>query len=207
MAGTVRCCHSNRYGVRMDHEPEPRFRTCWSRRAPTIDLQTRAVYDVAYAIKNQDFRKILRMIAQRTPIFWLAFLLTGLCSSEQAAKAALKPGQPVTAVWSNETHLDLFSTNGVGEVVSTYWDGGCGWQPWFPIHPEVKMQPGATVSALWTDDRAHLDLFVTGTDGAVWSISWEAQRGWQKMVSHSSRDQDAAWRDGLSVVDSRPNAS
>ena len=122
------------------------------------------------------------MIAQRTPIIWLAFLLTIVCSSEQAAQAALKPGQPVTAVWSSATHLDLFATNGAGEVVSTYWDGGCGWQPWFPIHPEVKMQPGAAVSALWTDDRTRLDLFVTGTDGAVWSISWEAQRGWQKWL-------------------------
>ncbi|MGH3478495.1 MAG: hypothetical protein ACRDQD_16865, partial [Nocardioidaceae bacterium] len=52
-----------------------------------------------------------------------------------------------------------------------------GWVNWFSIHPEIKMQPGATVTALWSNPR-HLDLFGTGTDGAVWSTWWQADTGW-----------------------------
>src|SRR6476659_1864864 len=42
---------------------------------------------------------------------------------------------------------------------------------WCVTRPEVKMQPGSTVTALWHGDD-HLDLFATGTDGAVWSTWW-----------------------------------
>src|SRR5260370_14617204 len=46
------------------------------------------------------------------------------------------------------------------------------------MHHEVKMQPGAMVTALVPRD-GHIDLFATGTDGAVWSTWWEAPFGWQ----------------------------
>ena len=101
-------------------------------------------------------------------------------STAHIAQATLKPWQTISAAWSNATHVDLFATNASGEVVSTWWDGGCRWQPWFLIHPEVKMQPGATVTAIWRSNHTHLDLFVTGTDGAVESTWWEGQPGWQK---------------------------
>jgi len=51
------------------------------------------------------------------------------------------------------------------------------WQSWFEIRPEIKMQPGATVTAVWREQ--HLDLFATGTDGAVWSTWWEPNKDWQ----------------------------
>ncbi len=92
----------------------------------------------------------------------------------------MQPGATVSALWrSSETHLDLFATGTDGAVWSTWWEGTPGWQPWFLIHPEVKMQPGASVSALWRSNDTHLDLFATGTDGAVWSSFWESQPGWQ----------------------------
>jgi hypothetical protein len=47
--------------------------------------------------------------------------------------------------------------------------------PWF--HPEVTMQPGAAVTALWRGD-GHLNLFTTGTDGAVWSAWWKPGPSW-----------------------------
>jgi len=56
---------------------------------------------------------------------------------------------------------------------------GADWQPWFLIRPEIKMQAGATVTALWSNNQTHLDLFVTGTDGAVWSTWWEPGKDWQ----------------------------
>jgi hypothetical protein len=40
------------------------------------------------------------------------------------------------------------------------------------------MQPGAPVAAL-NPRQDHIDLFVTGTDGAVWSTWWEPSPNWQ----------------------------
>ncbi len=92
----------------------------------------------------------------------------------------MQPGATVTALWrSNDTHLDLFATGTDGAVWSTWWEASPGWQHWFLINPQVKMQPGATVTALWRSNDTHLDLFATGTDGAVWSTWWEATPGWQ----------------------------
>src|SRR5438067_3572997 len=53
------------------------------------------------------------------------------------------------------------------------------WQSWFLIHPAIKMQAGATVTAVWREPGKHLDLFATGSDGAVWSISWNNKVGWR----------------------------
>jgi hypothetical protein len=91
----------------------------------------------------------------------------------------MQPGATVTALWrSNDTHLDLFATGNDGAVWSTSWEAARGWSAWFLVHNEVKMQPGATVTALWRSNDTHLDLFATGNDGAVWSIWWEATVGW-----------------------------
>src|SRR5207248_7788496 len=56
-----------------------------------------------------------------------------------------------------------------------------GWRPegWLLIHAEIKMQPGATATAVWREPGKHLDLFATGSDGAVWSISWNNTVGWR----------------------------
>jgi hypothetical protein len=101
----------------------------------------------------------------------------------------MQPGAAVSALWrSNETHLDLFVTGPDGAVWSTFWESNGGWRPWFLIHPEVKMQPGATITALWRTNETHLDLFVTGTDGAVWSTLWEANGGWRPWFSISTEN-------------------
>ncbi|MFN8445381.1 MAG: hypothetical protein U0175_31620 [Caldilineaceae bacterium] len=120
-----------------------------------------------------------------------------------------QPGTTVTAVWANSSHLDLFVTDSNGSVWSSFYadttspkwgllanEGFAGqemksvyffagnwrcckfWQFWFTIHPEVKFAPGATVTALWANS-SHLDLFTTGSDGAVWSTWFEDGKGWQ----------------------------
>jgi hypothetical protein len=89
----------------------------------------------------------------------------------------MQPGAPVTAVWANPKHLDLFATGTDGAVWSNWWEPGKGWQKWFLPNNEVRMQPGAPVTAVWANPK-HLDLFATGTDGAVWSNWWEPTTGW-----------------------------
>ena len=83
------------------------------------------------------------------------------------------PGAPITAVWRNQSHLDLFMTDSQGVVQSTWWDAGVanGYRPegWFPIHSEMTAAPGAPVTAVWRNST-HLDLFVTDSLGAVQSI-------------------------------------
>ena len=77
-----------------------------------------------------------------------------------------------TLGWQSES--EGIATGTEGSV--TYYITS-SWHTWILIHPEVKMQPGATVTALWHGPD-HLDLFVTGTDGAVWSAYWETASGW-----------------------------
>ena len=96
----------------------------------------------------------------------------------------MQPGATVTALWrSNNTHLDLFVTGPDGTVWSTWWEDLPSWQPWFSIWNNVLMQPGATVTALWRSNDTHLDLFVTGPDGTVWSTWWEDLPSWQPWFS------------------------
>jgi len=83
----------------------------------------------------------------------------------QDASTACGGLQPSTAESSNVVYGDVTPASGatVSQTVSV------GWQPWYLVHNEVKMQPGATVTALWRSNDTHLDLFATGNDGAVWS--------------------------------------
>jgi hypothetical protein len=93
------------------------------------------------------------------------------------------PGATVTAVWATNEgdHLDLFVTGTDGAVWTIWWDNFVGWRPegWIELHPEIKMQPGANVTAVWASPGEHLDLFITGTDGAVWTIWWDNVVGWR----------------------------
>jgi len=107
-------------------------------------------------------------------IFCVAVLL--FCSPDVRADA--RPPQSVTAVWRTSQHLDLFMTNDRGEVSSAWFEPGCGWQPWFSIHPESgEAAPGQPVTAVWRNAN-HLDLFMTGKDGRVMSAFFEGN-SWQ----------------------------
>jgi len=89
------------------------------------------------------------------------------------------PAVTVSALWRGQ-HLDLFVTGTDGAVWTLWWDDVVGWRPegWILLHPEIKMQPGAAVTAVWAILGEHLDLFATGTDGAVWTTSWNNIVGW-----------------------------
>ena len=83
------------------------------------------------------------------------------------------PGQPVTAVWRNPNHLDLFMTDKNGRVMSTYFDNNA-WQPgWFAVAPATgAATPGQPVTAVWSNAN-HLDLFSAAPDGRVLSTYFE----------------------------------
>jgi hypothetical protein len=114
------------------------------------------------------------------------------------------PGQPVTAVWSNPQHLDLFITGRDGRVMSTWWEGAKGWQPWFAIHPESAVgAPGQPVTAVWANPQ-HLDLFVTGGDGRVMSTWWEAAKSWQPWFAIHPESATGAGGQPVTAVWSNP---
>jgi hypothetical protein len=87
---------------------------------------------------------------------------------------------PVTAVWRNRGHLDLFMSDTAGHVVSTYFANDA-WQPsWFPLMPTTGVaKPGAPVTAVWREpDHERLDLFMTDVAGHVVNTYFEHDR-WQ----------------------------
>jgi hypothetical protein len=89
-----------------------------------------------------------------------------------AGRAYLGLRATATAVRSgNDKYTDVFTTGPDGTVKTTFRGTGAEWFPWFGIHPETKMFPGAVVAAVWRDaDR--LDLFVSGIDGTVLTNRW-----------------------------------
>jgi hypothetical protein len=89
-----------------------------------------------------------------------------------------QPRATVTALQPGENHIDLFITDKVGNVWSTWWEPDSDWEQWFPISPGPAFWPGATVTAL-VPRRDHIDLFVTGQNNAVWSTYWEPGKPWQ----------------------------
>jgi hypothetical protein len=65
------------------------------------------------------------------------------------ATGGVAPGSPVTAVWSNPSHLDLFVAGANGAVLSTFWEtAAAGWQDWFAVRPDTgRVTPRARVNA------------------------------------------------------------
>ena len=86
------------------------------------------------------------------------------------------PFQPVTALWSrnNPNHLDVFVISANRTVVSSYWEPAKRWAPWFAIgQPPGQPLARRGVAAAWSHHESnHLDIFVIGRDGTVWSNWW-----------------------------------
>jgi hypothetical protein len=98
------------------------------------------------------------------------------------------PGQPVTAVWRDTDHLDLFVAGKEGEVLSNFWDKRTGWQEWFSIRRDTGVSaPGVhqQITAVWGDpnNAQHLNLFMTASDGTVKTVFCTVQQNqlcWQE---------------------------
>ena len=97
--------------------------------------------------------------------------------------------QPVTAVFRDSDHLDLFIAASDGRVFSNFWERDHGWwHEWFPIRPDTAIAAAGVpqqVTAVWGDPNnpQHLNLFMVDKDGAVKSIFCTIQAGrpcWQR---------------------------
>jgi hypothetical protein len=84
-----------------------------------------------------------------------------------------------------------------------HWSGSRETWIFDPHLLEVRSAVSAPVTAVWAPRQPqHLDLFMTGPDGTVWSTWWEAAQGWLPWFSvgpefkaHPGTVVTAVWRD------------
>jgi hypothetical protein len=113
----------------------------------------------------------------------------------------IPPGSPVSCLTRFQDHIDLFVTGRDGVVYSTFWDANGGWfNRWFGLRDTnfrdgFTVPPGSPVSCL-SRFRDHIDLFVVGYDGGVYSTFWDANGGW---FNHWFRLTDPNFGDGFTV--------
>lgn len=94
----------------------------------------------------------------------------------------LTPGAPLAAIARTSNHLDLFTTGKDGRVLTANWGGGKPWssfatnKSWRPISQAFSANTPVTVVSR---SPQHLDLFLTGPDGRVYSSWWQEGRDWQ----------------------------
>jgi hypothetical protein len=87
----------------------------------------------------------------------------------------------IAATCRTSTHIDLFVLDSTGVVKSTWFeDDGQGWRDWFPIDQGTTFPPEAAPVCV-SRTESHVDLFVIGNDGAVWSCWWEPDQAlWRR---------------------------
>ena len=93
------------------------------------------------------------------------------------------PQSTVSCLSRFQNHIDLFAVGRDGGVYSTFWDANGGWfNRWFRLIDTnfgdgFTVPPQSTVSCL-SRFQNHIDLFVVGRDGGVYSTFWDANGGW-----------------------------
>jgi hypothetical protein len=93
------------------------------------------------------------------------------------------PGAPVTALQPAfqpfKAHVDLFITGTTGVVWSTFFEPETNWRPWFPIHPQKKMHPGAAITVQSSSLGQLIFLVSSTSDGSIWSTFHYEDGGWR----------------------------
>jgi hypothetical protein len=118
----------------------------------------------------------------------------------------IPPGAPVSSLSRFQDHIDLFVSGRDGGVYSTFWDANGGWfNHWFRLTDpnfgdNFTIPPGAPVSCL-SRFRDHIDLFVSGRDGGVYSTFWDANGGW---FNHWFRLTDSNFGDNFTIPPGAP---
>jgi len=103
-------------------------------------------------------------------------------------QGAVSAGAAVTVVSRDPNKLDIFVAGTDGVIYTAAWDVAVagGWRGWWPIL-SGRTRPGGTVSAVARDPNK-LDIFMAGTDGAIYTAAWDAAvaggwRGWWPILS------------------------
>lgn len=93
------------------------------------------------------------------------------------------PQSEISTLSRFANHLDLFVVGRDSAVYSTFWDANGGWfNRWFRLidnnfGDNFTVPPGSRVSAV-SRFQDHIDLFVMGRDGGVYSTFWDKNGGW-----------------------------
>ena len=116
---------------------------------------------------------------------------------EDPNHAKFSTATPPVALARDAEHQDLFVMGTDGRVWTTYWSlGDQGWHPWFPVtdrpeDPNHAKFSTATPPVALARDAEHQDLFVTGTDGRVWTTYWSlGDQGWHPWFPVTDRPED-----------------
>ena len=95
-------------------------------------------------------------------------------------------GAPVHCVSRSTDHLDIFVTDSSGSIQTAAWepDFADGWHGWWSINGGAAA-PGAPVTPV-SRSTDKLDIFITGTDGHVYTAAWEPDfadgwHGWTRI--------------------------
>ncbi|MFN7641533.1 MAG: hypothetical protein ACK5PW_00340 [Burkholderiales bacterium] len=104
---------------------------------------------------------------------------SGFGDAWQNIGGVFPPGAPITAVARNPDQLDLFIVGNDGCVYTSWWSEGATWSglgnQWRNLGGVFPA--GARVAAV-SRHPDHLDLFITGHDGCVYTCWWHAGGDW-----------------------------
>jgi hypothetical protein len=92
----------------------------------------------------------------------------------------------INAVSRSRDKLDIFATANGGETLTAAWEPGFtdGWHGWWHIR-DGRARPGAPIHVV-SRSTDKLDIFVTGTDGFIYTAAWEPSftdwwHGWWRL--------------------------
>lgn len=98
------------------------------------------------------------------------------------------PGSAVAAVTRNPNQLDVFVIGNDNGIYTAAWNAGVAngqWQGWWRILDGVAGARSGVAAV--SRDPNKLDIFIVGTDGAIWTAAWDANvangqwQGWWRI--------------------------
>jgi hypothetical protein len=90
------------------------------------------------------------------------------------------PSSPLAAVARRPTQLDLFAVGNDGFIKTNWWNNSNGWGDWYPVVGtsfQATFGLGQPTSVVARGEE-HLDIFIIGLDGQVWTIWWDQNGQW-----------------------------
>jgi Papain-like cysteine protease AvrRpt2 len=110
---------------------------------------------------------------------------SGVNDNWRSIGGVFPPGAPVSAVARTGENLDLFICGNDGRVYTSWWFNGADWSGvndnWRSIGGFFPA--GAPVSAV-ARQPDHLDLFICGNDGRVYTSWWHAGSDWSGIADN-----------------------